>query len=79
MSAYREWRETTGWKRREILGNVSSGTCRFMRADGQVVNLLKERFPSLTEALLADVALSPTLIGADQRSVLNITDGAATT
>jgi len=48
-------------------------------ADIQVVNLLKERFPSLTEALLADIAMSPTVIGADQKSVINITDGAAAT
>jgi hypothetical protein len=48
-------------------------------ADTQVVNLLKERFPSLTEALLADIAMSPTVIGADQKSVINITDGAAAT
>ena len=48
-------------------------------ANGEVVNLLKERFPSLSEALLADVAMSPTVIGADQKSVLNITDGAAAT
>ena len=47
--------------------------------DTKVVNLLKERFPSLTEALLADIAMSPTVIGADQKSVINITDGAAAT
>jgi len=47
--------------------------------DTKVVNLLKERFPSLTEALLADIALSPTVVGADQKSVINITDGAAAT
>jgi hypothetical protein len=23
MTAFQEWRETTGWKRREVLGNVS--------------------------------------------------------
>lgn len=23
MKAFTEWRETTGWKRREVLGNVS--------------------------------------------------------
>jgi hypothetical protein len=44
-----------------------------------VLNLLKERFPSLSEALLADVEMSKTVIGADQKSVLNITDGAAAT
>lgn len=54
---------------------ISSGS----QADTQVVNLLKERFPSLTEALLADIAMSPTVIGADQKSVVNITDGAAAT
>jgi hypothetical protein len=27
MASFGEWRETTGWKRREILGNVSSA-CR---------------------------------------------------
>jgi len=47
--------------------------------DTKVVNLLKERFPSLTEALLADIAMSPTVVGADQKSVINITDGAAAT
>jgi len=48
-------------------------------ADAKVVNLLKARFPSLMEALLADIAMSPTVIGADQKSVINITDGAAAT
>lgn len=44
-----------------------------------MVTLLKERLPALAEALQADVAISPTVIGADQKSVLNITDGAAAT
>ena len=67
--------ETKGdsWKRELNLDFVGGN------ADTKVVNLLKERFPSLTEALLADIAMSPTVIGADQKSVINITDGAAAT
>lgn len=45
----------------------------------QVVSLLKERFPSFSDALAADIAMSPTVVGADQRSAINITDGASAT
>lgn len=61
------------WQCQSALCNTTTGLTR------QVVNLLKERFPALSEALLADVTMSPTVIGADQKSVLNITDGAAAT
>ena len=46
---------------------------------GKVVSLLKERFPVLSDALAADVTMSPTVVGADQKSSINITDGAAAT
>lgn len=43
----------------------------------QVLSLLQERFPEFEQALRADTSLSDILIGADQRSALNMTDGAA--
>jgi hypothetical protein len=51
MTAFQEWRETTGWKRREVLGNVSlSASCASltysgMNADDRCLICSKRDFP----------------------------------
>ncbi|WWC71941.1 uncharacterized protein I206_105900 [Kwoniella pini CBS 10737] len=63
--AFEDWRNVNGWERKGILQNV--------------VQLLKDRKDTFTEALKADASFADIVIGGDQMSASHLVEGAANT